>query len=275
MAKPAKTCPEDYDQNFFRYYRDLGQVEILDRATERKLFQHYKKHGDLVARNKLLESYLRFVVTLAKQYSHDVETLKDLVSAGNLGLMNALDRYDPERGTRFLSYAAHWVRLGIRTELYKRSLVRMPLWRQKAIRKINIAEKRINAQNGCATPEELATEADLSLTQLKSLASGGFYYLCFDDRKEVPADDDVCEAVINRNTFDLVRELLRTLKGKERFVVKNYFGIGIDKRSLRQIADILGITPERVRQIKVDAISRLRRSAKHTRRLTATAEIVV
>lgn len=275
MTRAAtKTCPEDYDQNFFRYYNDLGRVEILDPKTERKLFKRYQRYGDLKARDKLLESCLRFVVTLAKDYSRDIDTLKDLVSAGNLGLMKALDRYDPDRGTRFLSYATHWVLLSIRTELYKRPLVTMPSWRQKAIRKIKIAQQRIVAQNGHATEEELASEVDLSTAQLKRLQVGGFHYLCLEDCQPIPADD-LDEATINKDTGDVVRQLLHTLGGKEKFVIKNYFGIGIDKRSLRQIADILGITPERVRQIKMDALKRLRRSAKHGKKLTATAEVVV
>lgn len=273
MAKNARSCPEDYDPNFFRYYNDLSQVEILDPQTQRELFLRFRDEGDIVARDRLLESCLRFVVTLAKHYSRDIDTLKDLVSVGNLGLMRALDHYDPDRGTRFLSYATHWVLLAIRNELYKRPLVTTPLWRQKALRKIKIAQQRLAAQFGDATEEELAVETDLSTKQLQRLQVSNFHYLCLDDCRPVQTDD-LAEKTIDKNTRDIVHKLLHVLSGKEKFVIKNYYGIGIDKRSLRQIADILGITPERVRQIKMDAIRRLRRSAKHSKNLETTAEVV-
>lgn len=251
--------PIDFDGNFYRYYTDVSHTEILDPETERKLFLRYKRKKDIDARDRLLGSCLRFVVTLAKKYSKDVDTLKELVSAGNLGLMIALDRYDHRRGTRFLSYATYWVLLYIRNELYNNKLVAMPLWRQKAVRKLKRAKRRNEAENGCEpSMDELSKELDLSETQLERLRVEQFHYTELDEDNPTPPDT-VDSAVINNQSKYILRDLIKTLSVKEQFIITAYYGLKTDRKSLREIADFLGITSERVRQIKMEALRRLRR----------------
>ena len=276
MASASRRiCPSNFDRNFFRYYNDVSRTKILDPATERKLFMRYKKHKDIEARDRLLESCLRFVVTLAKRYSRNIETLKELVSAGNLGLMYALDRYDPERGTRFLSYATYWILLSIRNELYNRPLVAMPLWRQKAVRKLKQVKSRVEAESGkAATVDALSQEVDLSPTQLERLKIEHFKFTPIDEYFSAlstaePAD----ESVINGQGREILEDLLRALSVKEQFVLRAYYGLVTDRMSLRQIADVLGITSERVRQIRMDALGRLRRCLERGLRVKRTEEV--
>ena len=274
-SSSRRVCPSNFDRNFFRYYNDVSHTEILDPVTERKLFKRYKKHHDMDARDRLLESCLRFVVTLAKRYSRNIDTLKELVSAGNLGLMHALDRYDPKHGTRFLSYATHWILLAIRNELYNRPLVAMPLWRQKAVRKIKRIKSRVEAENGTsASVNELAQEVDLSPTQLERLKVEYFKFTSIDEYFNLFSTNGTADAaVINDQGREILEDLLRALSVKEQFVLRAYYGLVTDRMSLREIADVLGITSERVRQIRMDALGRLRRCLEHGLQLRQTEEV--
>ena len=270
-----RICPSNYDRIFFSYYNDVSRTKILDPSTERKLFMRYKRHKDLKARDRLLESCLRFVVTLAKRYSRSIDTLKELVSAGNLGLMHALDRYDPERGTRFLSYATYWILLFVRNDLYNRPLVAMPLWRQKAVRKLKHVKSRVEAESGePATVDELSREIDLSPLQLERLKIEHFKFTPIDEYFSAlsqiePAD----ETAINEQGKDILEDLLSSLSVKEQFVLRAYYGLVTDRMSLRQIADVLGITSERVRQIRMAALGRLRRCLEHGLQVRKTQEV--
>ena len=270
-----RICPSNFDRNFFSYYNDVSRTKILDPPTERKLFMRYKRHKDIKARDQLLESCLRFVVTLAKRYSRNIDTLKELVSAGNLGLMNALDRYDPERGTRFLSYATYWILLAIRNELYSRPLVAMPLWRRKAVRKLKRAKSRAEAENGePATVDELSREVDLSPLQLERLKIEHFKFTPIDEyfsalSRSEPAD----VTAINIQGKDILEDIIGALSVKEQFVLRAYYGLVTDRMSLRQIADVLGITSERVRQIRMDALGRLRRCLEYGLQVKKTQEV--
>lgn len=255
----------DFDDNFARYYREVGRTKILDAKTERKLFQQYRRRKDLVARDRIIEGCLRFVIKLAHRYSSDINTLKDLIAAGNEGLFFALDRYDPERNTRFLSYAAHYVLLYIRSEIHNTELVTMPLWRQKTIRKVRRAKNKAAASSGCEPEaDEICSDVNISLAQLERLQVEKFYYTSI----EVPSlststngnGNDARTTTINEQAKGKLRELLLGLGPKERFVLRSYFGLVSDPMSLRQIAAVLGVSPERVRQIKVDALEKLRRS---------------
>lgn len=246
------------DENFARYYRAVGQTEMIDAVTERKLFWHYKYRKNLAARDRIIENCLRFVIKLARRYTHDMDTLKDLIAAGNEGLLFALDRYDPKRNTRFLSYATHYVLLYIRSELHNAGLVAMPLWRQKTIRKVQRAKSRAAASNGDEfDTEEICLEAEVTPAQLEKLRVEKFHYTPI-DHVCIPTNGNEGRA-INQQAQDVLNKLLLGLGPKEQFVLRAYYGLVADPMSLKQIANVLGVSSERVRQIKVDALQQLRR----------------
>lgn len=258
------------DSNARRYYSDVGKSEILDAPTERELFLRFQQTQDPVARDRIIKSALRFVIKLAKNYARDPDTTKDLISAGNVGLLKAFDRYDPSHGTRFLSYATSWVLLEMRNELYNSGIVSMPLWRQKALGKIAQTNTRAMAARGCrATTRELQKNVDLTSTQLQRLQE------CESLQISALTDDMPSNGngngnghldglAINKESRLILGDLIRGfLSVKEQFVIRAYFGWVGDPMSLRQIATVLGVSSERVRQIKTDALRLIEKKLRY------------
>lgn len=257
------------DPNTARYFNEVRKEEILDAPAERRLFQQYKKKGDIQARDKILGSALRFVIKLAKKYARDADTTKDLISAGNLGLLKAVDRYDPKHNTRFLSYATSWVLLEMRNELYNAGIVSMPLWRQKAIGKLKRANARSEARNGKkASLDELGYVVDLSAVQLQRLQARQVFVVAMENCDDHPSNGTGPRAAhsvaVDRESRTILGALIRALPTvKEQFIVKAYFGWISDPMSLRQIANVLGVSSERVRQIKTNSLRRLCRQLRY------------
>lgn len=256
------------DRIYAQYFRDVSAARMPENASEEQaLFERYHQHGDLEAKRRLVEGNLRFVIKTAKQYYRgDTEFLKNLIAAGNVGLMVAVDRYRPwvikcrrcgkqnfvaapkhqrctecnarlrqfdaERyTTRFLTYAAWWISEAIRTELYESSLVHIPPYKQK--------EHHRARQQGHTV---------------------GLTYVSFEDAAEQ------AEAVIGnhehealeQHALSLLHSILRSMKDRQAYVVIAYFGLREDPKTLREIAQKLGVCSERVRQIKEEALQELK-----------------
>ena len=256
------------DPNAVRYFRDVSQTEVLDATTERELFIRYKATGDMSARDRIIGSALRFVVKLAKGYGRDAATTKDLISAGNIGLLRALERFDISVGTRFLSYATSWVLLEMRNELYNSGLVSVPLWRQKAAGKIQeLNDRAATRHRRKATLPELQKDLDLTDTQIRKICETPHvsvvytqdYKRQFFDSKgnlDVYAMNSECRTQLK--TLIMANNVLPTVADK--FTIKAYFGLMHDPLSLRQIANVLGFSSERVRQIRDRALARLKKA---------------
>jgi len=282
-SRKRETRSYSCDGSFARYYEEVGRTRILDAATERKLFLMYRrKRGNKVfwtnieARDRIVESCLRFVVKLAHRYSNNLNTLKDLVAAGNEGLLLALDRYDPKHssGTRFLSYATSYILLYIRTELHNSELVTMPLWRQKAIRKVRQARSRVETSNG-DTPDAAAicSEMDISPVQLERLQVEKFHYTPI-ELSRISTDGNEART-INSQAKDFLERSLLELHPKECFVLRAYFGLVTDPMSLRRIANVLGVSSERVRQIKVTALRSLRKTLQRKKDVQSVDKLLI
>lgn len=272
------TKPPEDDPIIGSYYRDVSKEDIISAETERELFYRYKKHKDMEARDRIIGSALRFVVKLAKSYARDTNTTKDLISAGNVGLLVALERFDPKYNTRFLSYATSWVLLEMRNALYSAGVVSMPLWRQKAIGRMKQVHARSMAKTGEeADVEELSSEVDLSPSQIQRLQEcQEVCVIALESPEELPETNtpncgSVDALAMRHETKTLLRQLVRELPTvKEQFVIRAYFGLVTDALSLRQIACVLGVSSERVRQIKVDALRRLGKQLKFRLQLKTT-----
>jgi len=272
------------DSTTASYYNAVSKEVILDAQTEHDLFLRYTETGDIEARDRIIGSALRFVIKLARKYARDEETTKDLISAGNVGLLKALSRYKLDRGTRFLSYATSWVLLEMRNELYNSRLVSLPLWRQKAIHKTRQINARAEARNGShATIDALSYETELSPAQLKRLHDHSYVKVLSINEPRKTASAGLLSVLADTDTRidcqaanDETRTLLHTCISRlptvtEQFVVKAYFGWMSDPWSLKQIGNVLLVTSERVRQIKVIALRRLRKHLRlHYRVKTVT-----
>lgn len=261
-----------------RYLAEVSQHDILDAATEHELFWRYKRHNDLAARDKIIGSALRFVIKLARQYSRNPDVTKDLIAAGNLGLVRALDRFDPDRGTRFLSYATSWVMLEMRNEMYGSSLVSVPLWRQKAAGRIKREAARVEAACGrTASAAQLSTKVDLSEKQVRRIQESADIRVAaisdVENTLHVSADRTEQEAMEQERNMLLRHQIRQLPLVAQQFTLLAYYGIGVDARSLRQIANVLGTSSERIRQIRNQALRLLRKRFKNSLNVSSVSAL--
>jgi RNA polymerase sigma factor (sigma-70 family) len=263
------------DRSFQVYCAEVGRTQMLSSFEELELFREYKRTGVERARDKLVHNCLRSVVKIANQYSNNPEVVKDLVSSGNLGILHALERYDPGRKTRFLSYATYWIKLFIRTELSNSSLVSMPLWRQKAIRKVRQIKRGVERSEGRqASSVEICDATDLTDTQLRRLEVDKFRYSSTETSPTLKTGKDaVLVQTIDRQAREILNSYVKQLQVKEQYVLRAYYGLCLEPMSLRQIARLLGVSSERVRQIKVVALERLKKLYKFSLNVECVDEI--
>lgn len=236
------------------YFIDIAKIDPINNlAEERQLIQRWQRNKDTLARDTLVQSHLRFVVTLARKRSRDPDRLPDLIAAGNLGLLKAVDKYDLKRKphTRFLTYAGWWVQKEIADEDYATSsLVHVPTHRQKAQRKRAKAFQRAIQEGGANCPATARMDPGLpegttvTIDELKDAVD------------EEPSNTPITYDVDKSNR--LLRKAISTLPTREQTVLNLYYGTKDDPRKLVQIAEILGMCPERVRQIKISGVRLLR-----------------
>ncbi len=260
-----------------KYFNDISKIELLTAEQEVDLAKRIKM-GDDLALEKLTRANLRFVVSVAKQYQNKHLSLNDLINEGNLGLVKAAQKFDETRGFKFISYAVWWIRQSIAQAIAEHSrIVRLPLNRSSTLNKINRVfselEQRYERE---PTPEELAEIMEVELGEItKTLAAGtrqvsvdapfgsedtGSLLDVLEDKTIKNTDQDV--AYTNSLKIEVDR-VLSTLSHREKAVICMAFGLGGNSiHSLEQIGEELGITRERVRQIKERAIKRLRASSK-------------
>jgi RNA polymerase primary sigma factor len=259
-----------------KYLQEIGKVDLITADEEVELAQRIKA-GDKKALEKLVQSNLRFVVSVAKQYQNQGLSLPDLINEGNLGLIKAAKRFDETRGFKFISYAVWWIRQSILQALAEQSrIVRLPLNKIGSINKINKMYAKLEQKNERPpSPEELAEALDMSINDVKiSLKNAGRHISM--DAPLVEGEDSNLYDVLRsgespRPDKELMLESLRTeieralntLTPREADVIKLYFGLnGNHMMTLEEIGETFDLTRERVRQIKEKAIRRL----KHTSR---------
>ncbi|HEX5131425.1 MAG TPA: RNA polymerase sigma factor RpoD/SigA [Candidatus Krumholzibacteria bacterium] len=255
------------------YLRDIQRYPLLSRKEEDALAR-LASTGDVAARAKLIRSNLRFVVSVAKKYANHGVPLEDLINEGNLGLVKAAERFDPERGYKFISYAVWWIRQAILASVSEAPrMVRLPMNRvalaQKATRVARQLEQDLEREPQAAdiarvlsvTEEEVAevmghSRSHLSLDEPLSGEHEDTSFLdqIEDENAESP-DREVFAQMLGR---DLRRELAN-LTEREQFILNKYYGLdGEDALTLEEIGHRLGYTRERIRQVKEKAIETLR-----------------
>jgi RNA polymerase sigma factor (sigma-70 family) len=256
----------DLPRSIARYYAEISQTSLINEQEERRLILLYKRHRDTKARDQLISSHLRFVVAVARKHTKDTDQLQELIAAGNIGLLTALERYDlkrkvrspmgngPARPVRFLTYAGWWVQEAIFKEIYSNSLVHVPTHRQKAQRKRAKAYAKALTQFG---PDKLK-EMDPGLPEASTVDLDKL-----DDRLRMQGsshgeDEDDASSFQESHAARLLRQEIAQLPPREQTVLNCYFGIKDCTRNLPQIAALLGMSPERIRQIKIEAVKTLR-----------------
>ncbi|HEK85990.1 MAG TPA: RNA polymerase sigma factor RpoD/SigA [Candidatus Aminicenantes bacterium] len=269
---------QDYlaSKNLKLYLEEISKIPPINEQEEKQLAERLKR-GDQEAVRRLIEGNLRFVVSYAKKYQGMGLGLLDLINEGNLGLVEAAQRYDPSRHVKFISYAVWWIRQAIIHALSQYAhQFNLP---QKTSDKITRMNKEIEAlrkelgreptRDEVAsrlqiTPEEVA---DLELIQEKGLSLsdqlGDEDNIIVEDRVSDELAPSVEYQIIKNSIEQQIREALNELDEREATVLKLRFGIeGDDPMTLQEIGTRLGLTRERIRQIEQKAMSKLAKSRK-------------
>ncbi len=264
-----------HDASVQRYLKELRKYPPMSRKEEEKTLQRARK-GDTKAIERLITSNLRFVVSVALEYQGRGVLLSDLIAEGNMGLMEALKRFDEKRGYKFISYAVWWIRQAILNALKRTSTVSMPANRQEDMDRMARRWGQMTQELGrVPTLDEVALDMKISrkraeralrcvrsdLSLESPLDPAGEQTLLQVLKTEDP-DPDL--RVLERDRLELVSEsLMGSLDNREAEVIRAYFGLdGEERRTLGEIGGNLGVTRERVRQIRNRALGKLRRFFK-------------
>lgn len=255
------------------YLNDIGHEPLLTAAEESALARRVRE-GDFAARQSMIEHNLRLVIKIAKHYLHRGLTLMDLVEEGNLGLIHALEKFDPERGFRFSTYATWWIRQNIERAIMNQSrTVRLPV---HIVKELNIclrAQRHLEA-HGCeqVNPTAIASLTGLPLEVVQRVMTLNERTASLDapldvsdnlsladtipDEASLSPEETFAHAEIQR----FVQAWIAELPEKSRRVIERRFGLnGQDVYTLEALAEEMGLTRERVRQIQIDALRVLRR----------------
>ena len=250
------------------YMKDVAGTHPLSALEETALASRIKK-GDLKARAKLVEANLRFVIWIARRYHQSGLPLEDLISAGNLGLITAAERFDETRGFKFISYAVWWIRQSIQWTLKEHSrLVRLPANRIDLLQRIYQYVK--NQQHG-PDEEDIAKELGVSLEMVKDTLVKGQRILSLDatigedDKTSLMAmvadeQQESPDTQLIRNSLKAaVEAALDALDEREQEIIRLYYGLDGERgMNLEEIGSQFGLTRERIRQIKEKALRKLR-----------------
>ncbi|AHG92596.1 RNA polymerase sigma factor, sigma-70 family (plasmid) [Gemmatirosa kalamazoonensis] len=260
------------------YLNEIGAHPLLSREQEAALARRVARGGDDAgeALDALVSANLRFVVSVAKRYQHLGLALSDLIGEGNLGLVRAARRFDATQGVKFISYAVWWIRQAIFQALAEHSrIVRLPVHRAGAVFRVSRHASALQQELGReATVAELARRAALTESDVEiALAVPQRAHVSLDAPLARDADDPLRDRLADRTTqppdepvmehfrSTLVETALASLRPREARILRLYYGFDGEPLTLEEIAARLGVTRERVRQIKERALSRLRRSA--------------
>jgi RNA polymerase primary sigma factor len=273
QLKITKSITNRESPSLEKYLQEIGKVELIQPEEEVRLAMRIKR-DDRKALERLVNTNLRFVVSVAKQYQNQGLSLPDLINEGNLGLIKAALRFDETRGFKFISYAVWWIRQSILQALAEQSrIVRLPLNKVGLTNRISKAYQQLEQQfEREPTPEELAEALDMEIDEISSAINVATRHISMDSPLLDGEENTLVDVLENPNAektdFKVdhceslkkeVERSLDTLSQRQREVVQYFFGIGLDNPlSLEDIGHKFNLTRERVRQIKDKAINKLK-----------------
>ncbi len=272
VSKTYRTRTSDDENVLSMYLKDINRVPLLTREEETH-HAHRAAEGIQSSKDALVQANLRFVVNVAKKYQNQGLPLTDLISEGNIGLMNAVERFDVDKGYHFISYAVWWIRQAILKAICEKSrMIRLPLNRANELVQIEKARKEIQGARGeeaelrevartLSMPEERVADLINISRDLVSLETPVY------NEKDSSVLGDFVEDTSTRQPEALmiekslksdINEVLATLTDKEAEIIQFRFGLnGRSPLSLKEIGDRYSLTKERIRQIEKKAIKRL------------------
>ena len=278
QLKIQKSITNRNSEALDKYLVEIGRAPMISIDEEIELAQIIRKGGRAGerAKNRLVEANLRFVVSVAKQYQHQGLTLTDMIDEGNIGLIKAAERFDETRGFKFISYAVWWVRQSILQAIAEQSrIVRLPLNQVGSLNKVNQEINKFEQENlRKPSVQEISdrTGVDEDKIAQSMMASGHHVSIDApfgsddDDNAMVDVmssgDDSRTDKGVDHESMaqELRAVLDKVLKERERKILCACYGIGETEKGLEEIGDKMGLTRERVRQIREKSITKLRES---------------
>jgi len=255
------------------YLREIGKVALLTPAEEIKLAARIKR-GDKKAREHMIKANLRLVVKIARDYEGIGLPLLDLISEGNIGLMKAVERFDPSKGGKLSTYGSWWIKQSIKRALANQSkTIRLPVHLVDKISKMRKTAMRLQEELGREpTDDELADELQLSPARVRMMRrasirpasldapigdddSNNFSEIVQDENAATPYED-----LEEKTVTKMLREMVTTLDPREETILRYRFGLdGGSEKTLEEVGQKFGVTRERIRQIQNIALRKLRK----------------
>ncbi len=270
---------EDSGANITQVYFNEIRNKALLKGEEEKALARLARDGDLSARQKMIEHNLRLVVKMARRYVHANMTLLDLIEEGNLGLMHALDKFDPDRGFRFSTYATWWIRQSIERAIMNQSrTIRLPV---HVVKKINAIRREMKSRGDGEDGfhmEHVADKLGIDVEEAWDALHQNEATLSLDAPLDIDPTLSIGEAIPDENgpgpdgrleaaqMYEWVGMLIDRLNSKERAVLEMRYGFNdCEPMTLEQISHHLGVTRERIRQIQNEALMRIRKQCAESR----------
>ncbi len=271
------------DDSVRLYLREIGKIPLLSQEEEMKLARQIVK-GNKKAKDKMVEANMRLVVSIAKRYSGRGLDLLDLIQEGNTGLLRAVEKFDPDKGFKFSTYATWWIRQAITRAIADQArTIRIPVHMVETINKVLRATRKLTQElNREPTVEEIAKEMDMEPEKIEyvmkikqDIASldqsvgrdgddedsvlGDFV----EDEERISPEDSAANQILKEQ----LAEIISTLSEREQKIIKLRFGIGGGRsHTLEEVGAEFSVTRERIRQIEAKALSKLRKH-KDTKKL--------
>ena len=273
QLKITKSITNRESASLDKYLQEIGREALISVDREVELAGRIR-NGDRAALEELTRANLRFVVSVAKQYQNQGLSLPDLIDEGNLGLIKAAEKFDETRGFKFISYAVWWIRQTILQALAEQSrIVRLPLNQVSAVSRMKKVIQQFEQEyERKPSAQELAELTDVAEDKIHDALRSDGRHVSVDAPFQEGEDNSLLDVMTNPDmpstdnvmmgeslTLEIDR-VLSSLKEREELVIRMSFGIGEREMTLDEIGDKLGLTRERVRQIKEKAIKQLRES---------------